>query len=207
LSRVPGDGQGKSVPFWNVDLEADNIDLLPAMSIREWFQAIRANEPAVPGDTDTVRRIVGELDHLDPMRARYLAAFAYVLSRVASADLHISDVETARMVELLVRFGQLPEAQAVLVVEIAKSQNRLFGGTENFLVTREFRDIASDAERETLLDCLFAVSAADDTVSGEEETQIWQIARELGFSHEDYIRVRMAYSDKRTVLRRDDAGR
>ena len=207
MSRVPGDGQGKSVPFWNVDLEADNIDLLPAMSIREWFQAIRANEPAVPGDTDTVRRIVGELDHLDPMRARYLAAFAYVLSRVASADLHISDVETARMVELLVRFGQLPEAQAVLVVEIAKSQNRLFGGTENFLVTREFRDIASDAERETLLDCLFAVSAADDTVSGEEETQIWQIARELGFSHEDYIRVRMAYSDKRTVLRRDDAGR
>ena len=133
-----------------------------------------------PGDTETVRRIVGELDHLDPVRARYLAAFAYVLSRVASADLHISDVETARMVELLVRFGQLPEAQAVLVVEIAKSQNRLFGGTENFLVTREFRDIASDAERETLLDCLFAVSAADDAVSGEEETQIWQIARSSG---------------------------
>jgi len=177
------------------------------MSIREWFQAIRTTEPTVAGDTDTVRRIVGELDQLDPIRARFLAAFAYVLSRVASADLHVSDVETARMVELLVRVGQLPEAQAVLVVEIAKSQNRLFGGTENFLVTREFRDIASDAEREVLLDCLFAVSAADDEVSGEEETQIWQIARELGFSHQEYIRVRMAYSDKRTVLRHDDERR
>jgi len=171
------------------------------MSIRDWFQAIRANEPTPPGDTETVRRIVGELDQLDPARARYLAAFAYVLSRVASADLHISDVETARMVELLVQLGQLPEAQAVLVVEIAKSQNRLFGGTENFLVTREFREIASEAERQVLLECLFAVSAADDAISGEEETQIWQIARELGFSHADYIRVRMAYSDKRTVLR------
>ena len=92
-------------------------------------------------------------------------------------------------------------------MEIAKNQNRLFGGTENFLVTRELRAIASEAERADLLDCLFAVSAADDAVSGEEETQIWQIARELGFSHDEYIRVRMTYSDKRTVLRRDDIAR
>lgn len=175
-----------------------------SMSFLEWFQAIRAPQPAGVGDTETVRRIVRELDRLDSARARYLAAFAYVLSRVAGADLDISDIETARMIELVVRHGQLPEAQAVLVVEIAKRQNRLFGGTENFLVTREFREIASEAERDTLLDCLFAVSAADDEVTGEEEAQIWQIARELGFSHAEYIRVRMAYSDKRTVLRRDD---
>lgn len=174
------------------------------MSIRQWFQTIRPNAAAPSGDTDTVRRIVAELDELDPSRARYLAAFAYVLSRVAGADLEISDVETARMVQLLIPLGHLSEAQALLVVEIAKNQNRLFGGTENFLVTRELRAIASDAERADLLDCLFAVSAADDAVSGEEETQIWQIARELGFSHDEYIRVRMAYSDKRTVLRRDD---
>jgi uncharacterized tellurite resistance protein B-like protein len=196
-----------SVPLWDVDLEADNIGGLTVMSIREWFQSIRTDVPPATGDTDTVRRIVAELDELDPSRARFLAAFAYVLSRVASADLKISDVETARMVEFLVRLGHLSEAQAILVVEIAKNQNKLFGGTENFLVTRELRDIASDAEREDLLDCLFAISAADDAVSGDEETQIWQIARELGFSHDDYIRVRMAYSSKRTVLRRDEAAR
>ena len=95
------------------------------------------------------------------------------------------------------------EEQAILVVEIAKGQNRLFGGTENYLVTREFREIASDRERRDLLDCLFAVSAADDEVSAEEEAQIWQIASELGFSHEEYIDVRLAYSDKRSVLRRN----
>jgi uncharacterized tellurite resistance protein B-like protein len=171
------------------------------MSIRDWFQSVRGNAPAPPGDTETVRRIVGELDQLEPARARYLAAFAYVLSRVAGADLEISEAETASMNALLQRVGHLPEAQAVLVVEMAKSQNRLFGGTENFLVTREFRDIATDAERRELLECLFAVSAADEAVSGEEETQIWQIARELGFEHDEYIRVRMTYSDKRTVLR------
>ena len=105
------------------------------------------------------------------------------------------------------RVGHLPAAQAILVVQIAKSQHRLFGGTENFLVTREFREIASDAQREELLDCLFAVSAADDAISGDEEAQIWQIASELGFAHADYIKARLAYSDKRTVFRRDAAQR
>jgi uncharacterized tellurite resistance protein B-like protein len=172
------------------------------MSIFDWFQAVRSNAALQPGDTDTVRRIVSELDHMDADRARYLAAFAYVLSRVAGADLHVSDVETAKMVEVLERVGHLPAAQALLVVQIAKSQHRLFGGTENFLVTREFREIASDAQREELLDCLFAVSAADDAISGDEEAQIRQIASELGFAHADYIRARLAYSAKRTLLRR-----
>jgi uncharacterized tellurite resistance protein B-like protein len=67
-------------------------------------------------------------------------------------------------------------------------------------VTREFNEIATDEERRQLLDCLFAVSAADDAITGEEEGQIWQIASELGFAHQEYIAARLAYSDKRTVL-------
>ena len=144
------------------------------MSILEWLRSVRSTAPSGPseqGDTETVRRIVSELDKLPPQRARYLATFAYVLSRVAGADLHISDAETAKMVDLVQRTGQLPEAQAIVVVEVAKSQNRLFGGTENFLVTREFREIASDEQREQLLECLFAVTAADDAINAEEEAQ------------------------------------
>jgi len=78
----------------------------------------------------------------------------------------------------------------------------LFGGTENFLVTREFKEIASDEERRQLLDCLFAVSAADDAITGEEESQIWQIASELGFTHREYVEARLRYQDKRTVFRK-----
>jgi uncharacterized tellurite resistance protein B-like protein len=171
------------------------------MSILDWIRGARSTPSTTQGDTDTVRRIVSELDKLDPDRARYLAAFAYVLSRVAGADLHVSDAETSKMVDVIQRIGNLPEPQAMIVVEIAKNQNRLFGGTENFLVTREFREIASDAERQELLECVFAVSAADDAISGEEEAQMWQIASELGFSHNDYVNVRLRYSGKRTVLR------
>lgn len=167
----------------------------------DWIRGAGEGESAGVGDTDTVRRIVAELDKLEPARARYLAAFAYVLSRVAGADLHISEQETATMLDLVQHVGHLPEAQAILVVEIAKSQNRLFGGTENFLVTREFREIASDAERRDLLQCLFAVAVADDAISAEEDAQIWQIAGELGFTRQEFVSVRLAYSDKRTVLR------
>jgi hypothetical protein len=45
------------------------------------------------------------------------------------------------------------------------------------------------------------VSAADDEVSSPEEQQIWQVASELGFTHEEYVTARMAYSDKRTIFR------
>ena len=153
------------------------------------------------GDTETVRRIVGELNRLDRARARFLAAFAYVLSRVAAADLDISEVETEKMVEIVQRLGHIPEEQAVLVVAIANNQNQLFGSTEDYLVTREFREIATDEQRHELLDCLFAVSAADETITGDEETQIRQISNELGFSHKEFVQARLAYSDKRSILR------
>jgi uncharacterized tellurite resistance protein B-like protein len=172
------------------------------MSFFDFLIGKASAKPAARGDTETVRRIVGELNKLEPARARHLAAFAYVLSRVASADLEISDVETRKIVDIVQRLGNIPEEQALLVAEIANSQNRLFGGTENFLVTREFKEIASDDERRQLLDCLFAVSAADDAITGEEESQIWQIASELGFTHTEYVQARLAYQDKRTVFRK-----
>ena len=172
------------------------------MPLLDWLFG-RSKKAEGASDTEAVRRIVAKLNQIDPARARHLAAFAYILSRAANADLQITDAETAKMTEVLMKLGGLPEDQALLVAEIANSQNKLFGGTDNFLVTREFREIATEEDRRHLLDCLFAVSAADDAITGEEEGQIWQIASELGFTHEEYVRARLAYSDKRTVLRRN----
>src|SRR3954469_12640374 len=100
-------------------------------SLFEHLRSALAATPSDHGDTETVVRIVKELDKLDIARARYLAAFAYVLSRVAGADRQVSTEETAAMVGIVERDGQLPKAQATLVVELAKTQNRLFAGTED----------------------------------------------------------------------------
>jgi len=153
------------------------------------------------GDTETVRKIAARLAALPPERARYVAAFAYVLSRVAHADFEISDEESREMERIVRERGTLPEDQALLVVEIAKAQSRLFGGTENFLVTREFAGLADDEERRDLLDCLFAVAAAEGGISSAEDAQVRQIASELGFTHREFVDARRAWSSERNVLK------
>lgn len=149
----------------------------------------------------TLRKIVAALESMDRERARHIAAFAAILSRVANADSDISDEETRAMERAIMTWAGLPEEQAVLVVQIAKHQNVLFGGTDNFIVTREFKRTSTLEERQTLLHCLFAVSAADDSISSAEEATIAQIARELGFSHEEHVTIRSVYRDKRAVLK------
>ena len=78
---------------------------------------------------------------MEPQQARYIAAFAYILGRAAHADLTISEDETGEMEQIVMKYGQLPEEQAIVVVQIAKTQNLLFGHTENYLVTRQFNQL------------------------------------------------------------------
>ena len=152
-------------------------------------------------DTETVRKIVQALDQLEPSRARFIAAFAYLLGRVAHADQHISEEETLAMEQIIRERAHLPEEQAILTVHMAKAQNLLFGATENFLVTREFAKIASREERIELLHDLYAVCSADRTVSVVEDNEIGKISRELRLDHPDFIAVRLHYRDHLSVLK------
>ena len=153
------------------------------------------------GDTDTVRRIAAELDRLEPDRARFVAGFAYILGRVAIADREISDAETQAMERIVTDRGALPEAQAVMVVQMAKSQNQLFGGTEDFLVAREFGRMASYEQKLALLECLFIVSAIDHTITLAEDQEIARVALELKIEHADVVRARLAHKEHLAVLR------
>jgi uncharacterized tellurite resistance protein B-like protein len=168
-----------------------------------WLNALLGpgQQAANTSDTDAIRAIARRLDELPPDRARFVAAFAFVLSRVAHADLEISEAETRRMEDVVAEVGGLPAELAVLVVQIAKTQQLLFGGTENFLVTSKFAAQASREDKERLLHGLFAVSAADRDITLAEENVIRRIATELGFEHRDFSRIRSAYNDARRVLR------
>jgi len=166
------------------------------------FLGVRAPERGAGGETETVRRIAARLESLPAERARHLAAFAYVLARVAHADLEIDASESAQMERLVTELGGLAAAEASLVVEIAKSQARLLGGTENYVVTREFRRHATADERTRLLECVHAVAAADGTISAVESAECMRIAEELGFTREEALAVRNTFRDKLPLLRR-----
>jgi uncharacterized tellurite resistance protein B-like protein len=154
------------------------------------------------GDTETVRRIASQLERIEPAKAKYLASFAYVLARLAHADLDIDATETAEMERSVKALASLSDAEAVLVVQIAVSQARHLGGTENYMVTREFRQASTREQRGALLQCLYAVAAADGTISGVESSEIVAIADELGFTRAEANSLRGAYRDKLAEFQR-----
>ena len=169
------------------------------MPILDWLGFLK--RPASP-EGDVIHRIARELDAMDPSAARHLALFAFLLSRVANVDQHVTEEETREMSRVVEAFGGVSPPQAALVVEMAKAQHRLFGEVQNFLAAREFRDCTTEDQRRDLLHCLFAVSAADDSISVHEEETIRSISRELLLTNEEYLAIRSAYRDKRAVLKR-----
>jgi uncharacterized tellurite resistance protein B-like protein len=173
------------------------------MSILRWL-GLDSRE-AEHGHVDSLGEIEKALTDLAPSQARFIAGFAYILSRVAGADHHISDGESALMERLVAERGHLSPEQAVLVVRIAKAQSQRHRGTEDFIVTREFASIATREQKLALLDCLFAVSSSDSSIRTIEDNEIRRVASELKLEHADFIAVRAAHTTHLEVLR--DPGR
>jgi uncharacterized tellurite resistance protein B-like protein len=170
------------------------------MGILAWLGL--APRPALAeADVDTVRRIGDALDKFPPEQARFIGTFALLLARVANADLEVTEEETRRMEQLVVEHAALSPAEAALAVEIAKGHQRLFGATEDYLASREFKKLSSRDDRLRLIDCLFAVSAADDEVSTAEENVIRQIANELSVEQDEFVEARRKVRDKRAVFK------
>ena len=170
------------------------------MAMRKFLSGARDPGALDARDTETVRRIAGQLDALPLERARFLAAFAYILTRAAAADLHISSLESEAIERLVAEHGGLPAPQAILVAQIARNQSLLYGGTEDYLVTRQFRDLASDDDRLALLRCCYLVGAADDTITSEESDTLQEIARELDIDRDAILVIRNEFAPKLSAI-------
>ena len=161
-----------------------------------------ANTATAAGDTATVRRIVARLEAMPPERARLIASAAYTLARAANADLDISDEETVAIEHELQAHEGLDEATAVLVTQMAKLQARTVGGTEDFVVTREFRALASHDQRVDVLRACFAIGAANGTISAEETAVVNQIARELDIDDATLNAIRADFHEQLSSVQR-----
>jgi len=159
------------------------------VSLLKWLGL--SEEESAP--VDSVAEIERALTELEPADARYLACFAYILQRIARADHVITDGEAALIQRLVAEHGGLPPDRAALVARIAQTENLRHGGTEDFIVTRQFAAIATREQKLALLDCLFAVSAADESIRTIEDNEIRRVASEIRLDHADYIQVRAAH--------------
>jgi len=152
--------------------------------------------PTTAGDTATVRRIVAKLEAMPPEQARLLAAAAYTLARAANADLDISGDETAAIERELQEGEHLDEPTAVMVTEMAKLQAMTVGGTEDYVVTREFKSISSPELRLRVLRACFAIAAANGSISAEETSVLNQIAEELDIDDATLNTIRADYHEQ-----------
>ena len=159
-------------------------------SIRAW---LGIDGPEKQDELAPLRETLNALDQFEPDRARYLAAFAYLLGRVAHADRQVSAEETVAMETSVREHGQLAHDQAMIVVQLAKTSNLLFGGTADFLVAREFASLSTYEQKLALMRCLFALSATDQAISTVEEGEIHRIANELRIDRPDLIALRVAH--------------
>jgi len=147
------------------------------------------------GDTGSVKLIAAQLDALPPARARYVAAFAYLLGRAANATGATSDAERAEMVRLAASAG-LDAAQGPLIVDMAATLADEFGATDDFLVAREFKAISTMEERELLLRCCFLVMAADDEIDATESWLVNRLAEELDVERPDLNAIRAEFHEQ-----------
>jgi uncharacterized tellurite resistance protein B-like protein len=158
--------------------------------LRSW---LGVDSDDTTAQNSALRELLDALDRLEPARARYLARFAYLLGRVAHADHHVSPEETRAMEQLIAREGELEAEQAMLVAALAKSSNLIFGGTDNFLIARDFAAESTHGQKLALLRCLFAVSAIESDISIAEEREIQRIARELRLEQPEVVALRLEY--------------
>jgi uncharacterized protein YciI/uncharacterized tellurite resistance protein B-like protein len=148
------------------------------------------------GDTDSVRRISERLAALPPDRARFTAAFAYLLARTASINRTSTEAEAAEMTRLVAEIGELAAENARLVVDLASTRAQRFGATEDYLVTREFKAISTPADRERLLRCCLLVAAADDIVDADEAWLVNRLAEELDVDRSQLNAIRAEFEDR-----------
>lgn len=152
---------------------------------------------------DALDAIADALEHMDPAEARYIAAFAYLLSRVAHADHAVTDAERASVQSVLVARAGLADDRASLVTTLATSQMMRVRGTQDYLVTQEFARMASREQKRALLEGLYAVCASDASIVTLEDNEVRRIASEIGLEHRDVVEIRHRYRDRLAVLKRD----
>ena len=86
---------------------------------------------------------------------------------------------------------------------MAKLQARTVGGTEDFIVTREFKALASEDQKLDVLRACFAIGAANGTISAEETAIVNQIADELDIDDATLNAIRAEFHEQLSSVQAD----
>lgn len=145
--------------------------------------------------------ISARLEALPDEESRFIAAFAYLLARIAGADLRTDQAEREAITARLEALAKIAHDQATLLAETAIQAAKSHSASDDHLVARAFRDMTEDPERIRLLRCLYAVAAADQHISTREDNEIFEIANAIGVRRLDIIALRSEFREQLGTLK------
>jgi uncharacterized tellurite resistance protein B-like protein len=178
------------------------------MRLRALLTTIGLQREGPPADADSfLRRLHDQLRRLGPERLEYLAGFAGQLARVAHADGGISPAEGKAIAAQLCAHGRLSGDEARVIVDLLRHEFDVLRSVQPYVLNRAINATASPQEKETLIDCLYAIAAADHLVSDVEEQEIRRVSTALLISHRTLMDIRGRYRDRLEVLQRVKAAR
>ena len=83
---------------------------------------------------------------------------------------------------------------------MAKTQSRLYGATEDYIITRDWSSRATTDQKLGLLRACYLVGAANGSISAEENATLSQIANEFGLDADEVKAVRSEFYAKLSVV-------
>jgi len=152
-------------------------------------------------EPESLRALGARLSSLPEGDARFTAAFAYLLARVAGADLRTDGGERDTIAERLEQAAGLAGERACLLADAAIAAAADHGASDDHLVARAYREMASEDERRRLVRCLYAVAASDQRITTLEDNEIFEIATEIGLGRGDVVAIRSEFRDHLAVLK------
>lgn len=169
------------------------------MSLLNWLGPKNAN-----GNRDVgllFEEVQKRVDHLTDEETKKITGIAGLLGKVAYADMEISPREIENMRRYLTHMPKLAPQWIEPLMDIMITHRVQLFSVEDHLYARMINEVCSRDEKQALLDACFALAAADDAISSEEDATLWTIAKSLHLSHGEFITSRKRYRDNLDVLK------
>ncbi len=132
---------------------------------------------------------------------KLITGFAGFLGKVAYADMEISDVEKKTIRSVLEETLHLKRGQADATITLLERHRVQLFSIEDFIYARLINDICDKNQKLELVEALFVVAAANESVSAEEDASIRLVCKSLRLSHGDFVQIKKGFKEHLDVLK------